>query len=49
MGWWCWLRIKGNDSNLLPCTSIRYQDSKVWTTTYEQGHGCSPRSSWICT
>ena len=24
-------------------------DSKVWTTTYEQGHGCSPRSSWICT
>jgi len=24
LGWWCWLCIQGNDSNLLPCTSIRY-------------------------
>lgn len=59
LGWWCWLCIQGNDSNLLPCTSIRYlqgvllisimqsADSNIWTTTYEQGHDCSPWSSWI--
>uniref|UniRef100_A0A2P2KF22 NADH-cytochrome b5 reductase n=1 Tax=Rhizophora mucronata TaxID=61149 RepID=A0A2P2KF22_RHIMU len=49
MGWRRWFCIQGNDSSTLSCTSTRYSDIEVRTSTNEQGHGCTPRVSWIHT